>query len=454
MRFLSIIKIAMMFVILELGAMCGATTIDQEEELTEEDLRRIAEEYENGPPAAQFEIGSAYDLYFKNYTEAERWYRKAAENDHTAAQNNLGNIYLKEDNYQEALKWYRKAASKDGKLNYNLGLMYIYGKGVETNIKKGLRLVILSAQEDDAMAQYKFGNIMNDNERYEDAYYWLTLAQKKEKNLEVNNVNIDSLSTRLDELEDLIDHKKIDELQEETGDGWRPKQLKGGGSGFYIKEGFVLTNAHVINPCNWVPDLSRVECTPCDEVRVQGDYHYRAVVEEKDLDVDLALLRISSDLSSEKYRQSASFRSESASLQLGEGVAVFGYPLPGRLSFEGNFTIGNVSSIEGRPTDITPSDSFQFTAPIQRGNSGGPVLDAAGNVVGAAANLQTDILKDKNIAQNINFAVSLKAIGKFLEKAGVEPDSVSSSDTRKEWTEIAGAAQGFTVPVLCFEDMP
>ena len=162
MGFLSIINIAMMFVILELGATCGATTIDQEEDLTEEDLRRIAEEYENGPPGAQFNIGNAYDLYFKNYTEAERWYRKAAENGHTAAQNNLGNIYLKENNYQEALKWYRQAASNDVKLKYNLGLMYLHGKGVQTNIKKGLRLVILAAQADGAMAQYRFGSIMND----------------------------------------------------------------------------------------------------------------------------------------------------------------------------------------------------------------------------------------------------------------------------------------------------
>ena len=440
MRFLSIIKIAMMFVILELGAMCGATTIDQEEDLTEEDLRRIAEKYENGPPGAQFEIGTMYDLYFKNYKEAVKWYKKAAEKGHAAAQNNLGNIYLKENNYQESLKWYRQAASNDVKLKYNLGLMYLHGKGVQTNIKKGLRLVILAAQADGTMAQYKFGSIMNENKRYEDAYYWLNLVHKKSKDLKQNKVNIDSLSTRLDELEDLIDHKKINELQKLTGDGWKPKQSNGGGSGFYIKEGLVLTNAHVINSCN--------------EVRVQGDYHYRVDVDEirKDLDVDLALLKISSDLPPEKYRSSAPFRSESAPLQLGEGVAVFGYPLPERLSFEGNFTIGNVSSIEGRPTDITPSDSFQLTAPIQLGNSGGPVLDAAGNVVGVATALLTNSYKDMNIAQNINFAVSLKAIRKFLEDAGVEPDSVSSSATRKEWTEIARAAQEFTVPVLCFTD--
>ena len=90
------------------------------------------------------------------------------------------------------------------------------------------------------------------------------------------------------------------------------------------------------------------------------------------------------------------------------------------------------------------------------------MLDAAGNVVGIATELLTNegnftignvsSYKDMNIAQNINFAVSLKAIRKFLKDEAVEPDSVSSSDTRKEWTEIARAAQEFTVPVLCFTD--
>ena len=108
----------------------------------------------------------------------------------------------------------------------------------------------------------------------------------------------------------------------------------------------------------------------------------------------------------------------------------FGYPLQNDLSFAGNFTIGNVSSIEGRPTDVTPSDSFQFTAPIQKGNSGGPVLDSDGNVVGVVADFEAyfyefaSLATDTtyaNIAQNINFAVSLKAIRKFLKDAGVEP---------------------------------
>ena len=488
MKPLSIIKMAM-FVILVPGAVYGDTGTDQEKDL--EVLRSHAEK---GNTKAQFKLGTVYDMDFKewgvvqDYQEALKWYTKAAKKGYTDAQNNLGNIYREKKDYQGALKWYTKAAKKDnivaqsnlGNMYFymkdyqealkwytkaaengntdalrNLGFIYIREYGVQKNLKKGLRLVLLAAQQDHALAQYNLGTIMNNYEGYEEAYYWLNLAKKKEKDLEEFEVNIDSLNTLLYELEGLIDdHKKINNLQKLTGDHWRPKQSSyGGGSGFYIKEGLVLTNEHVIDSC--------------DEVRA-GDYYYRVDVIKKDPDVDLALLKISSDLPPEKYRPSARFRSESA-IQLGEGVAVFGYPLQNDLSFEGNFTIGNVSSIEGRPTDITPSDSFQFTAPVQPGNSGGPVLDAAGNVVGIAANLkfkEYPIIVPKtyndttyndttylNIAQNINFAVSLKAIRKFLKDAGVEPNS-SSLDTRKKWTEIAKAAQKFTVPVLCFTDKP
>ena len=397
-----------------------------------------------------------------------KWYTKAAKDDHSGAQNNLGVIYAEKKEDIKALEMYRKAAKNGSAIaQYNLAFIYFEGRIVQKNLQKGFRAILLAAQQGYARAQYTSGNRMFYEGRFEEAYYWLTLAKKKEKDLEQEHQ--DSLRTLLNELEGIIDdHKKITKLQEQTGDGWKPKQSSGG-SGFYVKENLILTNEHVIKSCN--------------EVYIQGvfsqDYsYYRVDVEEEDPDVDLALLKISFDQVLPKkipsdtllikpfaegvgYRigksiffRSAPFRSEFDSLQLGEGIAVFGYPLPGRLSFEGNFTIGNVSSIEGRPTDITPSDSFQFTAPIQRGNSGGPVLDAAGNVVGVAANLQTDTFNDKNIAQNINFAVSLKAIGKFLEKAGVEPDPVSSSDTRKEWTEIARAAKEFTVPVLCFTDKP
>ena len=218
-------------------------------------------------------------------------------------------------------------------------------------------------------------------------------------------------------------------------------------------------------------------------------YRLKSEKDKIDIDVDLALLKV---VSSRKDSTSAKISREPS--ELGESIAVFGYPLAERLSYEGNFTIGNISAREGRSINVTPSDFFQFTAPIQPGNSGGPVLDAAGNVVGVVANLER--VPDNwrmNIAQNINFAVSLKAIKNFLKEAGVVPYAsstassqeqwdlweagqatdvkikeakkllsdiesgqfssgsyFSSRDTIKAWTEVAEIAEDFTVPILCF----
>ena len=90
------------------------------------------------------------------------------------------------------------------------------------------------------------------------------------------------------------------------------------------------------------------------------------------------------------------------------------------------------------------------------------MLDAVGNVVGLVVeNYRNFDFRNKgqddqdidifNIAQNINFAVSLKAIKNFLKEAGVEPYT-SSEISKKEWTEVAEIAEKFTVPILCFEE--
>lgn len=291
-----------------------------------------------------------------------------------------------DEDYPEALKWLTKAAEKGHAFaRNNLAIMYDEGKGVEKNFRKADRLWLLAAQQGNATAIRNFSLksvLMSSKPEQE---YWSKLAQN-----EIDN--------------------------------WKPKQSSyWSGSGFYITKEYILTNAHVV--CSNYPDDP---CKPYDEVRTP---YYRLSVEKIDTDVDLALLKV---VSSRKDSISAKIRSGS-DLQLGEDIAVFGYPLGEKLSFEGNFTIGNVSAREGKSTSVNPSDFFQFTAPIQRGNSGGPVLDAAGNVVGIVKELLPYSKDLYNIAQNINFAVSLKAIKNFLKNAGIAPYSSFEASSSKDW---------------------
>lgn len=100
-------------------------------------------------------------------------------------------------------------------------------------------------------------------------------------------------------------------------------------------------------------------------------------------------------------------------------AVVVGYPLRGLLASEANVSTGAVSALAG------PGDDrrlIQITAPVQPGNSGGPVLDAAGNVVGVVV-AKLDAIKiarsTGDIPQNVNFAVSAGTARAFLDAEGV-----------------------------------
>ena len=86
----------------------------------------------------------------RDYLEALRWFRAAADQDNASAQFSLGalceNGYGVEQDYAEAVKWYRKAADQgDAAAQLNLGIMYYYGRGVPQNYVEGHRWLNLAA---------------------------------------------------------------------------------------------------------------------------------------------------------------------------------------------------------------------------------------------------------------------------------------------------------------------
>ena len=91
----------------------------------------------------------------KNYLEALKWYRMAADQGNTLGQNNLGVMYEHglgvDKNYVEALKWYRKAADQGYPLaQSNLGFLYQHGLGVEKNYLEALKWYRLAADQGNA----------------------------------------------------------------------------------------------------------------------------------------------------------------------------------------------------------------------------------------------------------------------------------------------------------------
>lgn len=201
------------------------------------------------------------------------------------------------------------------------------------------------------------------------------------------------------------------------------------GTAFVVAPGLLVTNHHVIDGCGTIEVIA-------------SDGRRPATVVDSVEQIDLALLRVYG-----LRGGVASLRTKSATL-LGESATVFGFPLGGALSSTGNFTTGVVSSLRGLRD---AAGEIQITAPVQPGNSGGPVLDRSGAVIGVVQS-KLDALKavraTGDIPQNVNFAVSLDVLADFLEKNNVTFKSAARQPAI-ETTQVAEMAQSFTYKISC-----
>ena len=177
----------------------------------------------------------------------------------------------------------------------------------------------------------------------------------------------------------------------------------GEGSGFIVsRDGYVLTNHHVVE------DATRLI------VGLQSGKQYEAQVVGTDPSIDLALLR----LDPEGEELPILELGDSEQLRVGEWVIAIGNPL----EYEHSVTVGVVSAKERRlqigNTDAGVVRFIQTDAAINLGNSGGPLLDARGKVVG----INTAITR-VNFAEGIGFAVPInqarRAMQQLLEKGRV-----------------------------------
>jgi S1-C subfamily serine protease len=134
-------------------------------------------------------------------------------------------------------------------------------------------------------------------------------------------------------------------------------------------------------------------------------------------------------------------------VRLAENVLVAGFPLAGILSSGLNVTTGAVSALAGIGDDRR---RIQMTAPVQPGNSGGPLLDQSGNVVGVVVSkLALSVLSiTGDIPQNVNFAVSLGTLQAFLDANSIDYQTRPSSSPMSN-ADVAEMARAATVQIEC-----
>jgi S1-C subfamily serine protease len=199
------------------------------------------------------------------------------------------------------------------------------------------------------------------------------------------------------------------------------------GTAFAIsQDGLLVTNAHVAASC--------AEIT----VRQFDGTTTSASLLAADGTNDLALIKITSATPDFAQLRGA------PEIRQGENVIAVGFPLHDMLSAGTNLTTGTVSALAGIKND---SRRFQVSTPVQHGNSGGPLLDQSGNVVGV---ISSGIDKPVNgsMTQNINFAIKTAVVRTFLDSNGVAYKLVSS-EKQLPTPEIGERARKFTSFVTC-----
>ncbi len=204
------------------------------------------------------------------------------------------------------------------------------------------------------------------------------------------------------------------------------------GTGFVVAPDRVLTNQHVVNGCDKVfirtADGRMLPAVP--PARVDGT-------------LDLALLAVPGNPG-----PALPFRAQ-PEVRRGDSVVAYGFPLPGLLSSDPKLTRGEVNGLNGLGNN---PNQYQISAPVQPGNSGGPLLDLHGNVVGViVSKLNAGAVSQRtgDIAQNINFAVKGTAAAQFLQRTGLTPARGDSSGTERSAADVGDIANRSTVFIRC-----
>jgi S1-C subfamily serine protease len=173
------------------------------------------------------------------------------------------------------------------------------------------------------------------------------------------------------------------------------KQIRSG-SGFFVTDnGYFLTCNHVIDKCEHMAVKVKQQTFP-------------AVLVKSDDTNDLALLKVS-----------GSFRplpfAPGSSAKLGDSVFTMGFPNPSMQGIEPKLTKGEINGLAGIQDDPR---HFQVSVAVQPGNSGGPLVNQIGNVVGVVRMRLNDLAAfalTESIPQSVNYALKCDSVTTFLE---------------------------------------
>ncbi len=200
------------------------------------------------------------------------------------------------------------------------------------------------------------------------------------------------------------------------------------GSGFFVStQGHVITNHHVVAGCQTVE-------------AVRSGNKYDAQIVAKDNINDLALIKIDKKIDNP-------LSVSQMNPELLQDIYVAGYPFGKALGDSIKVTKGIVSSLSGLNNNYS---NIQIDAAIQPGNSGGPILDANGNVVGVAVaklDLKGVVEQYGVVPENTNFGIKSTAVRNLAEANGVR--LIQASTQKLAGSELGRKITDGTVYLSC-----
>lgn len=206
-----------------------------------------------------------------------------------------------------------------------------------------------------------------------------------------------------------------------------PDSEKKGGTGFLISEnGYVVTNYHVVE------DASKIELYFPSDTSVTK---YIASVISSDKTNDIAILKIDDSRFVSPGNIPFNITDD---YNIGEKVYTIGYPQPDIMGTSYKYTSGEINSLSGMENDIT---LMQITTPIQPGNSGGPLFNQDGNIVGITTSTLNPFYTAKysgTIPQNVNYAVKSDYLKPLIKQYFKKPEITLAGRPQSEQIKTLG----------------
>jgi S1-C subfamily serine protease len=369
---------------------------------------------------AQSAVGAAYETGSgvpENHAEAVNWYRKAAEQDNAGAETALGCDYYKGSgvatNFAEAMKWFRKGAEKgNAEAQYDLGLCYWRGEGAPKNDIEAYKWLSLAAAQGFAASATQRDS----------------LAQTMSREEIVESQRLAAA---------FVPRKESSEGSDDSNLTAQPRCVDGGqkasGTGFFVTaDGYLMTAFHVVADAGRIVIRTRAGTFPATLVKA-------------DKVNDMALLKVAGQFAALPVGLSRG-------VKLGESVFTIGFPNIELQGFAPKLTKGEINSLTGIQDD--PRE-FQISVPVQPGNSGGPLVNQNGIVVGIVEAQLADMATFQttgSLPQNVNYAMKSSVLNVLLESLPEVSAKLTEPNQNKDrkFEDVEKEAESAVVLVLVY----